>query len=224
MLKTTLSAASLAVALVGAAHAQDWTGTYVGAAALVSGGTVDADGTVNGLAFVEKEDLEGTMGGVRAGYLTDNGTLIYGGEIGYYVGDVGYSGVANPINSPTSFEYEFSIDSKAELRAIIGREVDEDAMIFGTLGFVRATTTTEFTLSNNSGGVTDGSDDNTRTGYALGLGYAQFWKENQLFTAEIIYTDLGSETYNGGQATGNNILVDHDVTKTELRIGFMYQF
>ncbi|MEM1152247.1 MAG: hypothetical protein AAGI03_17170 [Pseudomonadota bacterium] len=199
------------------ATAQDWSGAYGGAAVGLFAGTVEAEGDVDLTEFSADEDLDGEMFGLRGGYLFQDGTVVYGGEVGYYVGEVSYDGTTT---STSTIEHEFSIYEKFEIRGIIGSVLENGARVFGSLGYVSAETSTEFESSDFIGFV---GDDNSREGFAVGVGYAQFVDTSVSLTAELVYTDLGEERYVGDSVIGTT-RVDQDVTTTELRFGANYNF
>lgn len=226
--------------------AQDWAGGYFGLSVSGATGSVVADGIANvggqfetsrsdiappiGTPVRFDEDLEGAGYGVRGGYMWQNGSIVFGGELSFSGSNIGYTG-ASPIPGQGligNIEYQFEIDNFAELRGILGTELAPGTLFFGSLGAVSAQTTTQFRFTDGSGGKVGvgnaGSDGNTRTGYSIGVGLSQSLTERTFLTVEYIYTDLGTARYEGDNGIGNTVVVDQNVDFSRLQVGVNFRF
>ncbi|MEM8578783.1 MAG: outer membrane beta-barrel protein [Pseudomonadota bacterium] len=213
---TNLAAGAVCAGLASGAAAQGFDGPYFGVTVGGATGSVDATGTVNGGAFTGNEDLSGGFAGLRGGYIFEDDGLFYGFEVTAQFGGPGYDG-----NAQTGgVAYIFDIDERYEIRGIIGREVSDNLLFFGSLGYTHAETSTFFTGTTTTG--TDGSAGNSRDGFNIGVGLARAFSPALVGTAEIVYTDLGTATYVGGAAPVNTVA--QDVSFTELRLGLNYRF
>ncbi len=131
-LKNILLASVLAIAPA-ATFANDWSGPYAGIQA--GSGEIDTDGAA-------ELDGDGTSLGIFAGYLFNNGGVIYGLELDYDDTDYEIADGAQEVDSTTRIK----VRAGTELGA---------GLAYGTVGFVNAT----------SPGL---GDD---TGYLIGIGY-----------------------------------------------------
>lgn len=126
-----------------AVEAVDWTGGYVG----LSFGAASGDAEADGLSF---DYDNGTAASILAGYNIQNGSFVYGAELGYTsVSDMVLSGEENGGDD--------TFDSLVDLRGRLGYSTG-NALFYGALGYAWADTTI------------NGTDSASADGLSLGLG------------------------------------------------------
>lgn len=252
-LKLALTAAGcislLAPASALAQENYDWTGFYVGGNLGASWGDTSMKTRIEpgrGAAPIDPRDIAvlnapiaedsndtGFTGGVQGGLNYQTGSWVFGLETDVGWMDIGQSrsnsfilpSVLNPPITAT-ISQEVSTDWVWTLRPRIGW-ASGAYMIYGTAGLAVSNIEVKASYTDNRALGNTGSftDDDTKTGWAAGLGAAYAFSDNLSARGEWIYTDFGEVraswvTPNGYAA----FTTEADTRANLLRIGLDYKF
>lgn len=252
-LKLALTAAGcislLAPASALAQENYDWTGFYVGGNLGASWGDTSMKTRIEpgrGAAPIDPRDIAvlnapiaedsndtGFTGGVQGGLNYQTGSWVFGLETDVGWMDIGQSrsnsiilpSVLNPPITAT-LSQEVSTDWVWTLRPRIGW-ASGAYMIYGTAGLAVSNIEVKASYTDNRALGNTGSftDDDTKTGWAAGLGAAYAFSDNLSVRGEWIYTDFGEVratwvTPNGYAA----FTTESDTRANLLRIGMDYKF
>ena len=217
---TSISALALSIILPATAvQAEDWTGFYAGASGGYSFGAVEAGSIENeskkgvdasvAAAFGDA-DPSGFEASVFIGYRMQSGGLVYGLEGGISGGSVEGSGTSD-FSETSSIMFEESY----YLRGILGTEY-QGALVYGSLGLVSTSVTTEET------------DFNTRTegditGLTIGVGYERMLTETWGIRAEINHT-IYEDDYAIRLSPPTDEFTPADFSNTSVQLGVTYRF
>ncbi|HET6536680.1 MAG TPA: outer membrane beta-barrel protein [Sphingopyxis sp.] len=209
MLKTTVATLVLATAaLATSANAQEgrWQGPYIGAHGAYGDGKVqDVDN-----ASAAKQDIDGWLGGIQAGYNRQNGNFVYGIEADVTFGKNEKKWLDRDTfaNRYSAYYGRDSIRTSGTLRARAGYG-GEKALVYLTGGLAIADTKHGIgcdgalntaaigrcsTLNANSAFYNEASK--TRIGYVLGGGVEVAVNDNISIKGEYNYVDYGKKTVN----------------------------
>jgi len=201
-----------------------WTGFYAGVHVGYAWGDEDddLDDQFEDREVVVEEpaasfDVDGFFGGVHAGYNVQFGAFVVGIE-----GDVDFTGIDGDhdfVASDGAIDGTLSLDSdwQASLRARAGFAIDR-LLIYGTGGVAFANAELEF-KGTAFDEPFDFSDDQTFTGWTIGLGAEYAFTDNLIGRLEARYTDFGDQDFDLEE--GN---VSVDWTQTSVLAGISYKF
>ena len=182
----------------------DWSGPYAGVLAAM--GTATQDYTYDGEIMTSavamngaREDLEGNMYGVFAGYNIQNNGFVFGVEGAYSMGSIGRS---ENLDGEWGEELTSVIDLKARAGVAAG-----DALIYGFVGWSMG----DFRM------YAEPSYDETISvdGLNYGVGVDMFVTDRVFVGAEYIMRDLSGES-------GVNETVDLAVQAVQVRLGMNF--
>ena len=165
-MKNLIIASVLALSAPITASAADWNGGYAGVQ--LGYGWGDASGTSG----------DGMIGGVHAGFLSDMGTFVVGGEIDYDTADISFGGTD-------------LIDSVARLKLKAGTEMGQ-TLVYGTVGAAYATANLGGTAYND-------------TGWLIGIGADTFVSDVVTVGAELLYHDFQEFDTSGVDVTATTL-------------------
>jgi outer membrane immunogenic protein len=224
-IKTFKFRAIALLAVVGAAgpsYAQDWSGFYAGlnsGRAFGESDYVPTDPILNSPPATF--DGDGQLFGAQVGYNMQSGTTVYGIQADVSGTDISASTIIDPMGTfPTNASYE--ANWVATVRGRVG--VTKDAMlIYATAGL--ALTEASATVTN----LTAQGDDRTRTetfnGYTIGFGTEHAITETVSITAEYLYSDFGSATFNFGSVFDlGDLTADGSIVSHSVKVGLNYRF
>ncbi|MBY6200242.1 outer membrane beta-barrel protein [Maritalea mobilis] len=191
----------------------DWTGVYVGGSLSFGHGiyegefvppaTTDFPGDGEG-------DIDGHMISGLIGYNMQNGNLVYGAEVALSAVDIDGS---EPCPN-TSFDCNIAIDSMVSLSGRLGYLMNDQMMVYGSLGLAAANVEV-----STIGLANDGSEE-TATGFTIGVGMEYAVSESMRVRGGITHYAFGEEEY--GVSGGDVAEVDFNFTTVE--IGVLFQF
>lgn len=171
--------------LANAQSATDWAGWYAGGQ--IGGLLGDADWDFNNGNYVSNEP-SGIFAGAHVGYNWAPGSWVYGVELEYNISN-SHGSTSCPYNA---YNCETDIKSIGELKGKLGKPV-ASGLVYGLLGVAMADVNHATPLVAT--GVPAGTDSQTFTGWAVGLGYAAKIGDNGWsWRAELAHNDLGSKT------------------------------
>lgn len=194
--KFGVAMALAATLLSSAAFAQDatrWEGSYAGGSLGYAWGGNDRVGFSDSTGFL------GTVGtfkdhGVTADlhggfrWQPDSSGLVLGGQLGLMVGHPGDD--LRITNAAGDVSIEQQMDYAVTARAMAGKALANDALVYGSLGLIHGA----FTLSatDNISGASDSAAFD-RTGYTLGLGVEKALAGGLSVYGEYEYANFGKE-------------------------------
>ena len=191
-----------------ATPASDWTGFYAGINAGYGWGNLTRDPVAGGPNI--ENNTDGFQFGGQAGYNMDMGGFVLGAEADLQWTNLGYSEDIAGIGS-----FESSMDFYGPIRGRAGI----------TFGAVMPYVTGGFAAGRGSASITDPgnvvtSQSANHVGWTVGAGLEAKATDNITFKAEYLYTNLGTQNYNG-LAIGNT-----DITHnfSVVRAGINYKF
>ncbi len=203
------------ILLANPTFADDWSGLYVG----VHGGSGSGVYTqgVSALDYVGVDvAVEGTIGGVTAGYNWNTGTFIYGFEADYSTGPNGVTpqGTGGRDVSCSRGDCNVSIDDFVTVRGRIGIET-VGVLIYGTAGYA---------TGNVTGGVYNSFEQGggVASGWTAGVGAESDVFANTTAKLEYLHVDLGALPFGTGRNPDNTF--DANGTFDVIRFGLNYQF
>jgi outer membrane immunogenic protein len=196
-----------------------WTGFYVGVHAGYAWGDEDDD-LDDQFRDVRDDaasfDVDGFFGGAHAGYNVQFGSLVIGveGDVDFSAadGDNDFSAFGGDITGDLSLEANW----QASLRARAGFAIDR-ALVYATGGVAFANADLEF--EGDFDGPFSFSDDQTFTGWTIGLGVEYAFTDNLIGRLEARYTDFGDQDFDLEEGT-----VNVDWTQTSVMAGVSYKF
>jgi outer membrane immunogenic protein len=186
-----------------------WTGGYIGGQIGYLWGEGDASSPILGTSEIEPD---GWLGGVYVGYnyqFTNNVVLGIDADFAWTGADdsstIFLAGVDNGA-------VETELDWEGAVRARLGYAVDRflpyvaGGVAFGKLDGEAFDTT----------GASVGSDDQTNTGWTIGVGLEYAFTDNIIGRAEYRYTDFGDFDFADD--------ISSDLTTNDVRLGIAYKF
>ncbi len=194
--KTVLAIAAAAMMVASGAIAQQttsWEGSYVGGSLGYAWGGddrlgfSDADGYIGSVGTLHDHGATIDLhGGYR--WLPDASGLVLGGQLGVMLGHPGDD--LRVINAGGDVTFDQQMDYAVTARAIAGKALANDTLVYGSLGLIRA----GFTLSatNNADGQRLSADFD-RIGYTLGLGVEKALKGGLSIYGEYEHANFGKE-------------------------------
>lgn len=193
-MKHSITATLIATGLVCAASATsaaDWNGAYAGGLY----GTSVGEQTYSTAASYP--DMTGATYGGFAGYNVQNGSMVYGGEIAYSIGEI----FIDEATFPTFFH-----DSFVDVKARIGYPTGP-AMIYAVVG-------------GTLGTWADGPHGSiTTTGFNYGAGIDFLVTDNVFVGAEYLIRDLTSED---GVENTPGLTFDTNLQTFQVRVGMKF--
>lgn len=237
MLKTTVATLVLATAaLATSANAQEgrWQGPYIGAHGAYGDGKVQDVDNPN----AAKQDIDGWLGGIQAGYNRQNGNFVYGIEA-----DVTFGKNEKKWEGRDTYAHRFSpyygrdsIRTSGTLRARAGYG-GEKALVYLTGGLAIADTkhgvgcdSVTYSDAIDSCGSANGIDfvtDNTKTriGYVLGGGVEVAVNDNISIKGEYNYVDYGKKKMDLVDPNYPNATVrNFDLSTNLYKVGVNFRF
>lgn len=191
--------------------ALDWSGFYLGGLASAASGTY-GDSMSEFADFAGSGSWQGKGYGIVAGYNFQRNSIVYGAEITYSEASVaGVAFCSNP-----AFGCRGKIDSIATVRGRMGYLLNDQSMVFTSLGLAKADIyySTERIFDGTEAGETLSNN-----GVMVGLGYEQAFTPEITVRASVNRYEFASEVY------------EMDVpyagiqsTLTELEIGLLFKF
>jgi outer membrane immunogenic protein len=188
--------------------ASGWSGFYAGINGGYGWGTLTREPAAGG-PEVETNSNGWQLGG-QAGYNMDMGGFVVGAEADLQWANIGYSEDIPGVGS-----FDSSIDFYGTIRGRAG-------MSFGA---VMPYVTGGFAAGRGSASITDAgnvvtSQSANHIGWTVGGGLEAKATENITFKAEYLYTNLGTQTYNGLPVGNTDITHNFSV----VRAGLNYKF
>jgi len=186
-----------------AAPAWSWTGLYIGGhlgAAWQRGRTTGAytDVVIGPVAFDNKANTTGFIGGGQIGYNWQSGIFVYGLEADIS-GLSGSDTASQVVFSASGFPITMTSSSKigwlGTVRGRLGATIGGNTLVYATGGLAYGSVTN--THSENfpaAGTLATWEDHSTRTGYAVGGGVEHMFAPHWTVRAEGLYVDLGKTT------------------------------
>lgn len=191
----------------------NWTGGYIGGQVGYLWGDGDASGPDFGGGPVDASvEPDGWLGGIYVGYnyqFTNNVVLGIDADFAWTGAD-DESTIFDDAGPAGTLETE--LDWEGAVRTRLGYAVDRFLpYIAGGVAFGR--------LSGeafDAGGASLGDDDDTGTGWTLGVGLDYAFTDNIIGRAEYRYTDFGDFDFTDG--------ISADLTTNDVRLGIAYKF
>ncbi len=158
--------------------------------------------------FIDLDDNDGFHGGLVAGYNASSGSIVFGLEGDFIVGNIrgsnNFVGAPVPGLAPDGLTTTANrrIGNRGSLRARVGTTIGENALLYATGGVAAGDTRASASVVVNGAPAVSwlGESEDTRLGWTVGGG-AEFKLTNAIgLRAEYIYTNLGRQTV---LATGN---------------------
>lgn len=174
-----------------AAEPYDWSGLYVGLGYSMNAGDLDF---INPTLARPMDD--GTGASIFAGYLIQNGNLVYGGEVAYYM-----------LNEQTFTGFAANVanfDPVIDVSLRLGYAFDR-TLVFGQVGYSMST------VSEPSSNL---EYDQTGLNYGLGVDYAV----TDQFSIGVLYTNRNME--GDSQNPGQTVEAQH--SSLSLRAAFRF--
>jgi outer membrane immunogenic protein len=188
-----------------------WTGGYIGGQVGYLWGEGDASSPTLGDSEIEPD---GWLGGVYVGYnyqFTNNVVLGIDADFAWTGADDESTIFLAGVDNGT---LETELDWEGAVRARLGYAVDRFLpYVAGGVAFGRLSGEA-FDLA----GVSLGSDDETNTGWTLGVGLEYAFTDNIIGRAEYRYTDFGDFDNIDG------VDFSTDLTTNDVRLGIAYKF
>jgi outer membrane immunogenic protein len=179
-----------------------WSGWYLGA----QGGFTESRADFKDLDFFvdggsHNASKTGGLAGGHVGYNWQDRGFVYGLETDFNWVDAeaggrwGYSG----FNRGASYAYSSSIDWMGSIRGRAGLDYGP-ALLYVTGGLAYADVQNKVSGFSQFAKLTDGgfADGKVRLGWTAGIGVEHLLPNNMIARAELRYTDLGTDTVNGG--------------------------
>jgi outer membrane immunogenic protein len=231
--------------------AYDWSGFYVGGSLggnITSNYNADAEGDTTfrfdnnngGLVPITLDTgTGGWIGGAQAGYNYQWGGYVIGAEADISALQAGGSGSFTSFSTLMGSTFTTSasekVDYLATMRLRAGYTPFDRWLIFATggLAFGGVSTSAHVVMNSTPANVWNGSNDDMRTGYALGGGAEYALTRNITVKGEYLYYNIGSRNT---KATGdsavqanpalNALFYDNKTTSSGsiIRIGVNYKF
>ena len=186
----------------------DWSGFYAGVNGGFAWGTMTSEPAAGGPETENNSD--GFQFGGQAGYNMDMGGFVIGAEADLQWANIGYTEDLPGIGS-----FESNVDFYGTIRGRAG-------MAFGA---VMPYVTGGFSAGRGTSSVTDAgnvvtSQTANHIGWTIGAGLEAKATDNITFKAEYLYTDLGTQTYNGLPVGNTDVTHNFSV----VRAGLNYKF
>lgn len=152
----------------------------------------------------------GAIGGAQAGYVLQNGAIVYGLEADMAKASLrGRQSVDGQLNAaPATARLEAKTEMVATLRGRIGYAFDR-LLIYGTAGAAAAAQRSSFTVTSVDGGVTktaSGSSSGVYVGWALGLGADYAITRNVSGRLEYLYLNIADGLRGRTDPTGVHMI------------------
>ncbi|WP_108462883.1 outer membrane protein [Devosia naphthalenivorans] len=186
----------------------DWSGFYAGVNGGFAWGTLTSEDAAGGPETENNSD--GFQFGGQAGYNMDMGGFVIGAEADLQWANIGYTEDLPGIGS-----FESNIDFYGTIRGRAGMAFGA-VMPYVTGGFAAGRGTSSVTDAGNV--VT--SQTANHIGWTVGAGLEAKATDNITFKAEYLYTDLGTQTYNGLPVGNTDVTHNFSV----VRAGLNYKF
>ena len=191
-----------------AAPASSWDGLYAGVNAGYGWGTLTRQPTGGGVRA--ETNSGGWQFGAQAGYNADMSGIVLGAE-----GDIQFSSIGYEQDMGATGKFKSGMDVYGSFRGRAGV----------TFGAVMPYVTGGFAIGHGSASLTNPanvvtSQSATHVGWTLGGGLEAQATDKITLKAEYIYTDLGTQTYNGLPIGNQDITQRFGV----VRAGINYKF
>ena len=191
-----------------AAPASSWEGFYAGINAGYGWGTLTRQPTAGGIKT--DDNSSGWQFGGQAGYNMDSGGVVFGGEA-----DIQFASIGHERDLGAAGKQKSGMDVYGTIRGRAGVTFGA-VMPFVTAGFAAGRGTASLTDTRNV--VT--SQSANHIGWTVGAGLEAQATEQISLKAEMLYVDLGTQTYNGLPGGGQDITQRFGV----VRAGLNYRF
>lgn len=215
-LLTLSNVASAADVVTEAPTVYNWSGAYVGLHAGYAWGRTeysDGDDVIFGEVPELRDNPEGFLGGIQAGYNWQNGAIVYGIE-----GDLSFGNVDGHrllLTSSGDAEFDEEMRMLGTVRARVGYAFD-NVLPYITGGFAAG----NFKLEGAGSG-----DTTTNVGWTIGTGVEVGLTEKLSLKAEYLYADLGKEDFRiTNSPAGSPKSAAFDAEIHTARIGLNYRF
>lgn len=186
----------------------NWAGGYTGVF-LGYGMDSAAFGDDAGQDFDDDAELDGVIGGLTGGWNFQTGNWVYGVEA-----DIAAMDQSDSIeDSLTGDEYSADLNWMATLRGRVGYDMG-NWMPYATAGV--AAVGAEYDVETAAGSE---DDENTMTGYTVGLGAEYALSDQWSMKGEYLYTDLEGRFQRDAAPSSD---VDHEMH--QVRVGLNYRF
>lgn len=186
-----------------------WTGGYIGGQIGYLWGEGDASSPTLGTSEIEPD---GWLGGVYVGYnyqFTNNVVLGIDADFAWTGADDESTIFLAGVDNGT---LETELDWEGAVRARLGYAVDRFLpYVAGGVAFGKLDGE-----AFDTAGVSVGSDDETNTGWTLGVGLEYAFTDNIIGRAEYRYTDFGDFDFADD--------ISADLTTNDVRLGIAYKF
>ena len=194
-----------------------WTGLYLGAQAGYGWGKDRIkDELIGSPGFSDWNDhfdMDGTTGGVYAGYNYQRGTWVYGLEFNVESANI----KGDDAKWPFGDKITAKINGQGAARARVGYAFGP-ALLYATGGLAFANVKTDY----YDAGATD-SYSQTRAGWTLGVGAEYAFAPNWTGRLDYQYADFGRLT-DPATTTDPGWQYHHDITTNAVRLGVGYKF
>jgi Opacity protein and related surface antigens len=218
MKKSLLTASAILIALTSHAHANQFSGVFLGLNLGYSFGEVDIDyedGTTGNGDFSESEDLDGFEYGGFIGFRHQFPNRLNIGIEGGYMGSSS-DGSRQLTVGATNYTYKFEKDNEWYVSLKPGFMAAENTLAYGIIGYHNADFEEELLIN----GATYGTGDDSFDGYHLGFGVEHMYNNALSARVEYRYNMYNDEDFSG--TNGQNLSYDGD--ESVLRVGVAYNF
>lgn len=173
-----------------------WQGGYVGATLGYAFNGDDRVGLDTPLGFFDlgTVELEGFNAGLRVGYRWQRDRWVFGPELGFEGGNIN--------NNVDQYGYEAhtKIKNVIALRGKAGYVMDNDMLVYGTLGVARAKI--EYQVHGDGPlGPADIDDSYSKNGYIVGIGVEKKLNDRLSLTGEYEYANFGKQVLTAGDVS-----------------------
>lgn len=198
----------------------DWTGPYLGIHGGYAWGSSKSDDI-----FAYDLEPESWFGGIQAGYnqqLSNN--LVLGIEADVSFGDLkDDSLVLTDVGFDIPTEASTKIETFGTVRARAGYAFDR-ILPYVTAGLGWARQEVDYFQDYNFGLINNLNDTKTYFGWTVGAGIEAALADNWTARIEYLYTDLGSEKYDGVISVFGPYTAEIDLHIQTVRLGLNYKF
>lgn len=205
-----------------------WTGGYVGVNAGYAGGKLGTDfnSEFSGQTFESdsiKQNLNGFIGGIQAGYNWQHDQLVFGLETDIQGTSMKKTSDTGPYWLTDANNYahiEKKITWLGTTRARVGYLPTERLLAYVTAGVAYGGVKTNITEYS---GV-DSSASKTKFGYAVGAGLEYALNANWTIKGEYLYADLGNTKQQVYENSGTTEFAKSKFHANIVRVGLNYKF
>lgn len=205
-----------------------WTGGYIGVNAGYAGGKAKTDYTVTDYdQFVysntDKQNLNGFIGGIQAGYNWQHNQMVFGLETDIQGTSMKKNTIVDAgwLNPGDYATLENKINWLGTTRARIGFLPTENLLAYVTAGVAYGGVKSG--LSDTTG--RDITESKTKFGYAVGAGLEYALNNNWTVKGEYLYADLGNVKYQLNLIDSDNVAsVKSKFHANIVRVGLNYKF